>query len=73
MITAIKRLKNVSAEEIEVHHADGCRTSLPSGAVIENVRITNVADLLAVAEITRDLAEVGDFSHVRDIRRRLNS
>jgi hypothetical protein len=72
MITAIKRLKNVSAGEIEVHHADGCRTSLPPNAVIENVRITNASDLSAVAEITQDLSEVGDYSHVDRIRQRLD-
>jgi hypothetical protein len=74
MITRLKRIKNVSKGEIELHHADGCRTTLPPNAVKENVAITNAEELFTVAEITRDLAEIqGDYSHVHRIRKRLDS
>lgn len=64
----VKKLKNTSDEVIIVKHKDGVESSLPPGAEVSDVSITNEGELRGKAHIIADLTEINE----RGIKTKLN-
>jgi len=56
----VKKLTNTSSEVIVVKHKDGVESSLPPGAEISDVGITNEKELREKARIIVDLTEINE-------------
>lgn len=58
MIERIKKLKNNSGQHVVIIQDDGFTIGVPPGGILENINITNLAEIKDRVSVTIDLTEV---------------
>lgn len=58
MIDTVKCIRNESDQEMVVCHPNMTRTYVPPGGTLNDVRVTNLAEIQKRATVTVDLGEI---------------
>lgn len=65
----IRKLENISNEDVELWHKNGAKTILPPGAELKDIDVVNLDEIKGKTKTTIDLTEVNEASG----RKRLDS
>lgn len=54
----VKRIENISNEDVNINHKNGAKTVLPPGGVLHDIDITNLSEVQGRVKAKHDLTEV---------------
>lgn len=54
----VRKIENISPNDVTVVLADGNSINMRSGSVLENVDVANISGLRGLVKVTEDLGEV---------------
>ena len=56
----LRKLENISNEDVELQHKNGAKTTLPPGVELKDIDIVNLSEVKGRTKTTIDLTEVNE-------------